>query len=268
MAVIPRAPVLSALLSAVLSAMLSIVLAACFQSGPAQAQQATPLHLSCIDFPPYKIAPGGDPREGIDVEIIRAAFAGTAFAPDFDFMPFKRAIELAGRGDYDGICGCSYSLARASTFAFSNPVDDVSLGVFALHQAELADIVEVDDLAGRNVIMVNGYALQKDLQDVGAVLTLVATDKQAAMTLSHRPGSLLASYRLPVEYWRAHEGLTEQIFYRELSSGPNHLCLSRKFARAEEALGVFNIGLQHLLETGEIDRIRQRYQVTAASPVN
>ncbi len=100
-------------------------------AGMAEAEDATALRLSCVDFPPYKIAPGEDPREGIDVEIIRAAFTGTAFKPQFDFMPFKRAIELAGRGDYDGICGCSYSLARASTFAFSNPVDDVSLGVFS-----------------------------------------------------------------------------------------------------------------------------------------
>jgi polar amino acid transport system substrate-binding protein len=221
-----------------------------------------------VDFPPYKIAPGQEARSGIDVEIIEAAFAGSSYQPDFDFMPFKRAIELAARGDYAGICGCSYSAARAENFVFSDPVDIVSLGVFAMQDVALADIDSVEDLKGRDVIVVNGYVLEKELENVGAIVSLVPTDKQAAIMLSHHSSSLLASYRLPVEYWRARAELTEQIFYRELSSGPNHLCLSRQFPQAENVLGVFNTGLKRLTESGAIDQIRQRYDVHAALPVN
>lgn len=240
---------------------------------PALAEESQTLRLSCIDFPPFKIAPGGpqsvDPALlGMDVEIIEAAFAGSRFTPQFTFMPFKRAIELAGRGEYDGICGCSYTPEREAIFEFSNPVSPVSQGLFATRAEDLAGITELSDLKGRDVIAVNGYVMEKSLRENGANLNLVGNDREAAIMLSHRPGLILASYRLPVEFRRAREGLTEPVFYLELNSAPNFVCMSRKSPNTTEALAVFNAGLKRIEENGELARIRERYDFGIDTPVN
>jgi polar amino acid transport system substrate-binding protein len=241
---------------------------------PAQAEEPSPLRLSCIDFPPYKIAPNeagveGVPlRPGMDVEIIQAAFAGSSLQPQFDFMPFKRAIELAARGDYAGICGCSRSAEREKTFLFSEPVNRVSLGLFAGSKEDLDGVGSVADLSGRQVIMVNGYVLEKELRAAGANLSLVPDDHQAAVMLDHRPHFILAGFRQPIEYHRERAGLTEPLFFRELSSGPNFLCLSRAYPDAERVMAVFNEGLKRINEDGSYAAILDAYRAKGTVPVN
>jgi len=243
-------------------------------TGSSQADEQTSLRLSCIDFPPYKIAPneaGGDGaplKPGMDVEIIKAAFAGSSLQPQFDFMPFKRAIELAARGDYAGICGCSRSAEREKSFLFSQPVNRVSLGLFASTKEELDGVHSIADLAGRQVIMVNGYVLEKELRAAGANLSLVPDDHQAAVMLDHRPHFILAGFRQPIEYHRERAGLTQPLFFRELSSGPNFLCLSRAYPDAERAMAVFNEGLKRVNEDGSYAAILDAYRATGTVPLN
>lgn len=238
------------------------------------ADDPAPLHLSCIDFPPYKIAPdeaGADGvplKPGMDVEIIKAAFAGSSLQPEFDFMPFKRAIELAARGDYAGICGCSRSAEREKSFLFSEPVNRVSLGLFAGAKEDLDGISTIADLAGRHVIMVNGYVLEKELRTAGANLSFVPDDRQAGIMLDHRPHFILAGFRQPIEYHRERAGLTRPLFFRELSSGPNFLCLSRAYPDAARVMSIFNDGLKRINEDGSYATILDGYRATGTVPVN
>ncbi len=116
--------------------------------------------------------------------------------------------------------------------------------------------------------MVNGYVLQKDLMDVGAVLTLVPTDKQAATTPRTARARCSRATACRSNIGGRMRICMEPIFYRELSTGPNHLCLSRKFAQAEAALRSSISACSISRRAGELDKIRARYQVTSASPVN
>lgn len=241
---------------------------------PSQGDELTSLRLSCIDFPPYKIAPneiggeGAPLKPGMDVEIIKAAFAGSSLQPEFDFMPFKRAIELAARGEYAGICGCSRSAEREKTFLFSEPVNRVSLGLFAGAKEDLDGISTVDDLAGRHVIMVNGYVLEKELRAAGANISFVPDDRQAGIMLDHRPHFILAGFRQPIEYHRERAGLTRPLFFRELSSGPNFLCLSRAYPDVDRVMAIFNEGLKRINEDGSYAAILDAYRATGTVPLN
>jgi polar amino acid transport system substrate-binding protein len=243
-------------------------------SGSSQAGDRTSLRLSCIDFPPYKIAPneagaeGAPLRPGMDVEIIQAAFASSSLQPQFDFMPFKRAIELAARGDYAGICGCSRTAEREKSFLFSDPVNRVSLGLFAGSKEDLEGVSSVADLSGRQVIMVNGYVLEKELRAAGANLSLVPDDHQAAIMLDHRPHFILAGFRQPIEYHRERAGLAQPLFFRELSSGPNFLCLSRAAPDAERVMAIFNDGLKRINADGSYAAILDAYRAKGTVPVN
>lgn len=258
----------------VATAGMAILLVMALAPDRALAEDATALRLSCIDFPPYKIAPtetvatDAPMKPGMDVEIIEQAFAGTGLQPQFDFMPFKRAIELAARGDYDGICGCSRSAEREQSFLFSDPVNSVSLGLFASAKKDLDGIHTVADLNGRQVIMVNGYVLEKELRAAGANLSFVPDNHQAGIMLDHHPHFILAGFRQPIEYHRERAGLTRPLFFRELSSGPNFLCLSRAYPDAARVMDVFNAGLKRINADGSYAAILDAYRATGTVPLN
>src|ERR1700752_584066 len=69
--------------------------------------------LACNDFPPHKIEhPGPDGLLGFDVDIVSEAMKRIGRTIETSYMPWKRALELTGRGDYDGLCSCSYARDR------------------------------------------------------------------------------------------------------------------------------------------------------------
>src|ERR1044072_2142730 len=79
------------------------------------------VRLACNDFPPHKIEhPGADGLVGFDVDIVSAALRRIGWSAAEAYMPWKRALELTGRGDYDGLCSCSYAKDREAKLVFSD----------------------------------------------------------------------------------------------------------------------------------------------------
>src|SRR5919106_1369225 len=87
----------------------------------AAGRAASSLHLACNDFPPHKNErPAEDGRLGFDVDIVAEALKRVGRSADISFLPWKRALELAGRGEYDGLCSCSYAKGREAKLLFSD----------------------------------------------------------------------------------------------------------------------------------------------------
>src|ERR1700741_4325798 len=85
----------------------------------AVGQAGQSLHLACNDFPPHKIEHRGeDGLAGFDVDIIGEALKRIGLSVETSYMPWKRALELAERGDYDGLCSCSHTKDREARLLF------------------------------------------------------------------------------------------------------------------------------------------------------
>ena len=90
-----------------------------FTSHKANAEQRT-IVLATVDWEPMM----GEnlPKGGFYTEITRQAFERGGYSLEVNFVPWKRALEAARRGKYDGRLGAYYNNERAQDFDYSELV--------------------------------------------------------------------------------------------------------------------------------------------------
>jgi polar amino acid transport system substrate-binding protein len=221
------------------------------------------LRLACNNFPPHKIEqPGDDGLAGFDVDIVGEALKRVGLSIKTSFMPWKRALELAERGDYDGLCSCSHTKDREAKLLFSEELGAVSVGLFARSGDALAGIASVADLKGRKVVTVGGYNLESELIAAGAAVEATSSDKNALDMLVGGNVDLLYGYELTTQHFIASDPRSSAIVYKEIRRNPYYFCLSRAMPGAEAAMQGFNRSLAEMGKDGSIQRILDRYHVT------
>lgn len=236
----------------------ALVAGALTQSGRAESK----LRLACNDFPPHKIeAPGADGMRGFDIDIIAGALQRIGRSADITFMPWKRALELVERGEYDGLCSCSYTKEREDTLLFSDELGAVSVGLFARSSQVLDGIERVTDLKGRKVATVGGYNLEGELGKVGAVVEAASSDKNALDMLVGGNVDMLYAYELTAKHFIASDPRSADIIYKELRRNPYYFCLSRVMPDAETVMRDLNNSLDAMAADGSIAGILKRYHV-------
>ena len=221
------------------------------------------LRLACNDFPPHKIEhPGEDGLAGFDVDIVSEALQRIGRSVVVSFMPWKRALEMAERGTYDGLCSCSYMKEREARLVFSDELGAVSAGLFARSEDALAGISSIADLKGRKVATVGGYNLETELMKAGADVQPTSSDKNALDMLVAGKVDLLYGYQLTTQHFIASDPRSRAIAYKEMKRNPYYFCLSRELPGAEATMQGFNRSLSEMAKDGSIQRILARYHVT------
>ena len=220
------------------------------------------MSLACNNFPPHKIEqPADDGLAGFDIDIVSEALKRAGFSAETSFMPWKRALEMTERGDYDGLCSCSYTKDREATLLFSKELGAVSVGLFARSEDALAGIASVADLKGRKVATVSGYNLEAELITAGAEVEATASDKNALDMLVGGNVDLFYGYELTTEHFIASDPRSTAISYKEIGRNPYYFCLSRAMPGAEAAMRGFNRSLAEMDKDGSIKRILEQYHV-------
>ena len=221
------------------------------------------LRLACNEFPPHKIEhPGEDGLAGFDVDIVSEALKRLGRSVAVSFMPWKRALEMAERGTYDGLCSCSYMKEREARLVFSDELGAVSAGLFARSEDALAGISSIADLKGRKVATVGGYNLETELMKAGADVQPTSSDKNALDMLVAGKVDLLYGYQLTTQHFIASDPRSRAIAYKEMKRNPYYFCLSRELPGAEATMQGFNRSLSEMAKDGSIQRILARYHVT------
>ena len=250
----PRRPA-----SLILSAAILLIVVLSIGAG---VQAAAKLRLACNDFPPHKIeTPGLDGRLGFDVDIITEALRRAGRSVDIIYLPWKRALEFAMRGEVDGLCSCSYVKEREASLLFSDELGAVSVGLFARDVTALSGVDEIADLKGRRVAVVGGYNLEGQLEAAGAVVEATSTDKNALDMLLGGNIDLLYGYELTTRHFMGAEAEDIVVDYREMQRNPYYFCITRALPGAGQAMADFNRGLADMSKDGSIDAILARYDV-------
>jgi polar amino acid transport system substrate-binding protein len=221
------------------------------------------VRLACNNFPPHKIEhPADDGQAGFDIDIVGEAMKRNGRSIEVSFMPWKRALELAERGQYDGLCSCSYTKEREAKLLFSDELGAVSVGLFARSEDALAGIGSIADLKGHKVATVGGYNLEAELIAAGAAVEATASDKNALDMLVGGNVDLLYGYELTTKHFIASDPRSSAIAYKEVRRNPYYFCLSRAMPGADAAMKDFNRSLKDMAADGSVERILERYHVT------
>lgn len=220
------------------------------------------LHLACHDFPPHKIEhPVDGGLRGFDIDIVGEALKRIGWSTQISFMPWKRALELAGRGEYDGLCSCSHTKDREAKLLFSDELGAVSAGLFARSADALAGITTIADLKGRKVATVGGYNLEAELTSAEALVEATSTDKSALDMLVGGNVNVLYGFEMTTRHFIGSDPHAASIVYKEIRRNPYYFCLSRAMPGADQVMQRFNHSLSDMAADGSIARILDRYNV-------
>ncbi|KPA17387.1 amino acid ABC transporter substrate-binding protein [Candidatus Magnetomorum sp. HK-1] len=69
-------------------------------------------------------------KGGVLAEITTAAFQRMGYAAKVEFVPWKRAVELAKIGEYDGLMAAYYNSERAQTYKLTDAINYEEIGFF------------------------------------------------------------------------------------------------------------------------------------------
>ncbi|MBB1487519.1 substrate-binding periplasmic protein [Oceanospirillum sediminis] len=228
-----------------------------------QSSEKRPVSMACAMFPPYKIESKNkkQPHSGIDLEVIQAAFSVAGREVDFNFYPWKRTVKMAERGQTDALCGCAYRPERGKSFIYSDMLGLHSQGIFINEESDFHTVEQLDDLRGRSIAAVRGYAVHKELQDKKDIRAVEANDdtQLLRLLLANRVDAIY-SYRDIILYRMAMNSETRHIRYYELNSQPYYLCFSRNRPDIEDIVQDFNKGLRTIRFNGTYNRIWESYR--------
>jgi ABC-type amino acid transport substrate-binding protein len=206
---------------------------------------------------------GGKPS-GILQAILQRAAALTGDQYELRLSPWKRAYELASRGD-GGVVGVSLTQERAKLFDFSRPIYDDDIQIVTLKERTFP-YSRLDDLQGKIVGGVNGasygdevdkaianglFVVERDVGQAGRLRKLLANRLDAAFI-----GNGLAGFDAVIN---SHPELQTNrdrfiILPNPLTRDPLHLAFVKSLNK-REALERFDAALDKMRKSGELRKL-------------
>lgn len=131
------------------------------------------LHLATQNWEPFY----GDtlPENGFFTALSKEAFKRAGYNIEVKFLPWKRAVEMARRGKYDGILGAFYSDDRANSFYFMDPIAQSDM-VFVQREGRGIIYSELAELKQYKVGGTRGDAQVAELRKIGFDIEVTTDD--------------------------------------------------------------------------------------------
>lgn len=199
---------------------------------------------------------------GVASRIVTEAFAQEGVRVEYGFFPWKRALYLAEKGEWDGSAVWLRSPEREKLFYLSDPVIKSSYVFFHLKSFYFG-WKKIDDLKGLRIGATIGYdygeEFEKAEKDGVINVVRVPSDEQNLMKLLHGridifPLDMEVGYTMLHKMYKPETVSMVTNSSKPLRADPLHLLLTRKNEKNAKLMELFNIGLKKLYEKGEIDR--------------
>jgi ABC-type amino acid transport substrate-binding protein len=206
---------------------------------------------------------GGAPS-GFLVTILERASALTGDRYDVRLSPWKRAYELASRGE-GGVVGVSFNHERAKLFDFSRPIYDDDIQIVTLANKSFP-YARLEDLKGKTIGGVLGasygdsvdnalasglFAVERDVSQAGRLRKLLAGRLDAAFI-----GNGMAGFEGVINSQDDLRASRAQftVLPTPLTRDPLHLAFAKSMNK-REALDRFDAALDTLRKSGELKRL-------------
>ena len=128
---------------------------------PGRAEQ---LSIATSEWPPYEYSENGKPV-GFATEIIQKVLPKLGYEIKIEFMPWKRATELAKTGEVDGLYSASHNAERAEFLFYPETPLHPSEYVFFIRKADVGKLKfdALDDIKAYKVGVTRGYSYSDEL---------------------------------------------------------------------------------------------------------
>ena len=238
-----------------------IVAVCCFAgAGPGQAQDMRPIPIVTEDYPPYEMNEPVDGRRGFDFEVLEAAFGRKGYKVNVRFLPWRRALNYARRGDVAGLLTCAHREDREEFLIFSNPISQFTSGFYIRADHQGPEPLQLAHVLGQKTGSVGGYESLAELQDLGAD-PMAAPDTASAVRMLHAGRfDYLYVGRETTDFVIQRLELAQSFRFYPIKQAPFHMCFSRKYRGVKKLVAIFNQALAELRQDGTYEAIHARYR--------
>lgn len=215
------------------------------------------------DYVPFtgKTLPGG----GLMTQVVQAALAESGLHSTLDWLPWNRGYLEARRGSYDATFPYIHSAQREAEFLYSAPLFSAEQHLFSRAEDAL-ELVDLPQQKGRRLCYPLGWQppeiiRQMLVQEVMSRHSPQGLNECARLLLLKRDDLFIADIRLGESALRS-TGAPLTAFHRSesiLGRNTLHLIVPRSHPRAAELIDRFNSGLIELQESGEYQRLIDKY---------
>lgn len=224
------------------------------------AEQRT-ITLATVNWEPFysETLPAG----GYFTDLVREAFQQVGYTLDMKWVPWKRAMERAKKGDkYHGVLGASYRKEREVHFVYSEVIDVTSF-VFIARKGHRISYQTLSDLKQYVIGGMRGSVDSVELLAAGFQVEEVTTDKQNILKLLHGRIDLVTGGKRTLQLLintEFAEHRSDIVFLSPpLKNVTVHIIVSKKVPDHETIIADFNRGLGMIKADGRFDQILQKH---------
>lgn len=228
------------------------------------------LRMPVAVLPPYVLEPGHPAGDGIDIDITRAALAGSAYRLRVERLPWRRVLAQLEAGEADLTTATRDTPERRRFLGFSRGYGaPVQHDFYALR--ERGPLVRrLDDLRSLRVGVVAGFAFPPTLQaglggqldealNLSTLLRMVAAGRIDVAVVNNLPGRWL------VDELALGQQLARQPYHHH-SGDQTHMAVSLRRPGSAQLLAQLNQGLQQLARQGAWSRFEAPYLKPLPAP--
>ncbi|MCK5096791.1 MAG: transporter substrate-binding domain-containing protein [Desulfobacteraceae bacterium] len=227
-----------------------------------QSYAAETIRIATLNWEPYigqQLT-----NEGVMAEITREAFKRLGYMVEYNYLPWKRAVVMAEKGEYDGYFPAYWSKQREEKSIFTEVILSGPVGFFKIKK-HIISFNKLEDLIPYRIGIVHGF-VNTPAFDAADYLKkeVVTTDLQNIQKLlKHRVDLIVADkfvgFYLINKFIPHMKGQIEFIF-PPLQNKELYICMSKKTKNVNEKVKAFNKGLKEIKKDGTFANILQKYK--------
>ena len=207
------------------------------------------------NYPPYEYLEDGVPK-GFNIEIIRAVAKVSALELRINLRPWDEVIENLEKGGSDVVSGMFFTPARTELFSFSIPHNIVSHSIFV---RKGSSIRRLEDLHGKEIIVQRGDVMHEYALTHYPDSTIIPVPSQEEALKMLSSGKYDAALlRKLFNLFHASELGLDNLKTTGGDFAFGKYCFAVRKGD-QELLGRLNEGLNLIKESGEYDRIYEKW---------
>ncbi|WP_343565540.1 substrate-binding periplasmic protein [Kiloniella sp. b19] len=219
------------------------------------------IEIQGVEFPPYALynSETGE-YSGLDVEIVREAFAAVGIDVSYAFMPWARAFKNVAEGRALALVTCLYNRERLELFRYSNAVSTADFSFVGLGSHLKPEDFSLGEAEDYKIGVGKGYASTRILEKRGfPKLDYSSDDLSLIRKLINKRVDLLYGNSVAFRYQLAPFVEAGEVWDSTEQEHNQYLCISRKHPRSEYYLDKFNEGLVLIKAQGVHQEIAKKY---------
>lgn len=216
--------------------------------------------LGAYQWPPYEINKPKNELRGTDLEVIEEAFSRIGLSVTFKFLPWKRQMLMAKRGEIAGVTVCAWRKEREEFFLFSDVVSYATDGFFWRRGFNAPELKSLEDIRGRKVGGGLGYQSFKTLQEVVPNARSYRTEELALNHLMKERIDYLYLTKEVSEFIAKQLGISGKLNFSKITQKTLHICFSKKWSGVKGLMTKFNKSLAEIKADGTYKKIHDKYR--------